>query len=39
MLIKEQNFGVEVEMTGVTREQAAKTIAAYYGGRSYYGGT
>ncbi len=39
MLIKEQNFGVEVEMTGITREQAAKIIAGYYSGRSYYGGT
>ena len=29
--IKDQCFGVEVEMTGITREQAAKTLAAYFG--------
>lgn len=29
--IKDQCFGVEVEMTGITREQAAKALAAYFG--------
>ena len=29
--IKDQCFGVEVEMTGITREQAANTLAAYFG--------
>ncbi len=29
--IKDQYFGVEVEMTGITREQAARTLAAYFG--------
>ena len=29
--IKNQCFGVEVEMTGITREQAANTLAAYFG--------
>lgn len=38
-MIKEQNFGVEIEMTGVTREEAAKIIAEYYSGRAYYAGT
>lgn len=28
--IKEQCFGVEVEMTGITREQAAKALAQYF---------
>lgn len=31
MLIKEQNFGVEIELTGITREQAAGIIAKYSG--------
>ena len=39
MLLKEQNFGVEIEMTGVTREQAAQVIAEYYGTSFRYGGT
>ena len=29
--IKDQCFGVEVEMTGITREQAAKALAEYFG--------
>lgn len=29
--IKDQCFGVEVEMTGITREQAARTLANYFG--------
>ena len=29
--IKDQCFGAEVEMTGITREQAANTLAAYFG--------
>ncbi len=27
--IKDQCFGVEVEMTGITRRQAAEALAAY----------
>jgi hypothetical protein len=26
-MLKEQYFGIEIEMTGITREQAAKAIA------------
>lgn len=26
-------FGIEVELTGITRKQAAKTAAAFLGGR------
>ena len=38
--IKDQCFGVEVEMTGITREQAAWALAEYFGTTpSYYGGT
>ena len=29
--MKDQYFGVEVEMTGVTREQAALALANYFG--------
>ena len=29
--IKDQCFGVEVEMTGITREQAAQVLAEYFG--------
>ena len=29
--IKDQCFGVEVEMTGITREQAARALAEYFG--------
>ena len=28
--LKDQCFGVEVEMTGITREQAATALAAYF---------
>ena len=28
--IQTQNFGVEIELTGITREKAAKTIAEYF---------
>ena len=29
--IKDQCYGVEVEMTGITREQAARALADYFG--------
>ena len=38
-MMKKQNFGVEIELTGITRQQAAKVIAAYYGTTSSYAGT
>ena len=37
--IKDQCFGVEVEMTGITREQAAQALAAYFGTTPQYLGT
>lgn len=38
--MKTQKFGIEIEMTGITREQAANVIAAYFGTESeYVGGT
>ena len=37
--LRAQTFGVEIEMTGITRNRAAKTIAAYFGTEaSHYGG-
>lgn len=29
--IQTQNFGVEIELTGITRQAAAQVIADYYG--------
>ena len=38
--LKDQCFGVEVEMTGITREQAAQVLAGYFGTEHRYtGGT
>lgn len=36
--IKDQCFGVEVEMTGITREQAARALAEYFGTTTWYKG-
>ncbi len=39
MKLTEQNFGVEVEMTGLTRQQAADVVADYFQtGSDYVGG-
>ncbi len=37
--LKDQCFGVEVEMTGITRRQAADALAAYFGTEPQYLGT
>ncbi len=37
--IKDQCFGVEVEMTGITRRQAAEALAEYFGTSIHYCGT
>ena len=37
--IKDQCFGVEVEMTGITRRQAAEALAEYFGTSVHYCGT
>lgn len=38
--IKDQYFGVEIEMTGLTREDAARALAEYFGtGVNHTGGT
>lgn len=39
MLLKEQNFGVEIELTGITRKKAASVIATYFNTTSSYYGT
>ena len=36
-MIKQQCFGVEIEMTGITREQAARAVAEYFGSRDISG--
>ncbi len=38
-MMKKQNYGVEIELTGITREQAAKVIANYYGTTTSYAGS
>ena len=38
-MIKNQNFGVEIELTGITRQQAAGIIANYFGTTFHYIGT
>lgn len=35
--IKDQCFGVEIEMTGITRKQAAQALADYFGTEPRYG--
>lgn len=37
--MKTQRFGVEIELTGITRRDAAKLIADYFGTTSTYEGT
>lgn len=37
--MKTQRFGIEIELTGITREEAAKIIANYFGTESYFAGT
>lgn len=39
MDLREQRFGVEVEMTGLTREKAARVAAEFFQTRSHYDGT
>lgn len=36
--MKKQNFGIEIELTGITRGEAAEVIAKYFGTRSAYVG-
>ena len=36
--MRSQNFGIEIEMTGIKRETAAKAIAEYFGSQTTYVG-
>ena len=36
--MKDQCFGVEIEMTGITREEAARALADYFGTTPRYHG-
>ena len=38
-MMKKQNFGVEIELTGITREGAAQVIANYFGTSSRFAGS
>ena len=38
-MMKKQNFGIEIELTGITRKQAAQVIADYFGTEPGYAGT
>ena len=37
--MRTQRFGIEIEMTGITRKKAAEVIAEYFGTESFYLGT
>ena len=39
MDLREQRFGIEIEMTGITREKAAEVTAEYFGTQTHYLGT
>lgn len=36
--LRKQTFGIEIEMTGITREKAASVIAMYFGGHTMHQG-
>ena len=38
MCMRSQKYGIEIEMTGVTRKHASDVIATYFGTESYYVG-
>ena len=37
--IKDQYFGTEIEMTGITRQRAAEVVAELFGTEAFYDGT
>lgn len=39
MDLKDERFGIEIEMTGITRQRAAQVVAEYFNTRSTYLGT
>lgn len=38
-MMKKQRFGVEIELTGITRQRAAQVIATYFGTETGFSGT
>ena len=36
MDMKQQRFGIEIELTGIARKRGAEIVAAYFGTQSYY---
>ena len=36
--MRDQNFGIEIELTGLTRKKAAEIMAVHFGTRAYYSG-
>lgn len=38
MDLKDQKFGIEIELTGISRRRAAEVAAAHFGTSSYYVG-
>ena len=38
MDMREQKFGIEIEMTGITRQRAAEAVAELFGTRAVYDG-
>ena len=38
MDMREQKFGIEIEMTGITRQRAAEVMAAYFSSAASYDG-
>ena len=38
MDMREQKFGIEIEMTGITRQRAAEVMAAYFSSVASYDG-
>jgi len=36
--MRDQNFGIEIELTGLTRQRAAEVVAAYFGTTAQYDG-
>ena len=36
--MRDQNFGIEIELTGLTRKKAAEIMASHFGTRAYYSG-
>ena len=39
MDMKQQRFGIEIELTGIARKRGAEIVAAYFGTQPYYAGT